>query len=113
MNDKPSRSSSSTPRDDKVEGWIDDDPTVPIGWKTKTCTNRGGQTVKNMTSPCVTLLAGRKEDIGMFKSTPVTGKKFSKDYEWVEDDPTIPNGWKSTTTQMSSFGKIVESNRFT
>ena len=41
-----------------------------------------------------------------------TEQKFSKDYDWNEDDPTIPPGWKSTTIQMNSFGKIVESNRY-
>ena len=41
-----------------------------------------------------------------------TEQKFSKDYDWNEDDPTILPGWKSTTIQMNSFGKIVESNRY-
>merc|ERR1740129_1625372 len=53
-----------------------------------------------------------KEDIRNFKSKPTSEKKFSKDYDWNEDDPSIPAGWKSTTIQMNSFGKIVESKRY-
>merc|ERR1719319_783059 len=185
------------PREERDEGWVEDDASVPPGWRTKTYTNKGGQTVKNMMAPCGTFLAGRKaaiefmenseetcqddldimkeelrgilwteddptapigwksrgtqvrtkagvsemqwflspegkmfrgrksalkfmesmkyyskEDIRNFKSKPTTEKKFSKDYEWNAEDPSVPEGWKSTTIQMNSFGKIVESNRF-
>ena len=194
----PRSSRPSKSREEKDEGWVDDDPTVPPGWRTKTYVNKGGQQVKNMMSPCGTFCAGRKsaiefmensdadygeddinimkeelrgilwteddptapmgwksrvtqirtktgvtemqwflspegkmfrgrksalkfmesmkyyskEDIRNFKSKPTSEKKFSKDYDWNEDDPTIPPGWKSTTIQMNSFGKIVESNRY-
>jgi len=182
----------------KEEGWVDDDITVPKGWKTKEYINKGGQKVKNMMSPDGTFCAGRKsaidymetsngaysqEDIelmqaglksivwtdddstvpegwksrtteirtksGMtnmqwflspegkmfrgrksalkfiesvdyyskdavrlFKSKPTTDKKFTKEYDWNENDPTVPLGWKSTVINMNSFGKIVESRRF-
>ena len=180
----------------KDEGWIDDDPTVPEGWRTKEYTNKGGQKVKHMTSPTGVFFAGRKaalehmessgtysqddidlmqsglkivwgeddptmpegwktrtteiktkagmtqmqwfrspegkmfrgrksalkfleacqsysnEDIRNFKSKPAADKKFTKDYDWIEDDPNIPEGWKSTVIQMNSFGKIVPSMRF-
>ena len=53
-----------------------------------------------------------KEEVRLFKSKPTTEKKFTKDYDWIEDDPTVPLGWKSTTIEMNSFGKIVLSTRF-
>jgi len=43
---------------------------------------------------------------------PVPVKKFSAEYNWREDDPTIPPGWRSAIINMNSFGKIVESTRF-
>ena len=193
----PGTPRNRTPKEDKDEGWVDDDPSVPPGWKTKSYTNQGGQKVKNMMSPCGQFCAGRKsaiefmenngeysqeeidimkeelkgilwteddptaplgwksrvtqvrtkagltemqwflspegkmfrgrksalkfmesveyyskDDLRAFKSKPAVEKKFSKDYDWTEEDPTIPPGWKSTTIQMNSFGKIVESNRY-
>jgi len=181
----------------KDEGWVDDDPTVPKGWKTKEYTNKGGQKVKNMMSPDGTFCAGRKsaieymessndfsqddielmqsglksivwtdddstvpegwksrtteiktksgmttmqwflspegkmfrgrksalkfiesvdyyskDAVRLFKSKPTTDKKFTKEYDWNENDPTVPLGWKSTVIHMNSFGKIVESRRF-
>ena len=52
------------------------------------------------------------EEIRKFKSVPVPVKKFSAEYNWREDDPTIPQGWRSAIINMNSFGKIVESTRF-
>ena len=43
---------------------------------------------------------------------PSQNKKFSAEYDWIEDDPTLPVGWKSAIINMNSFGKIVESTRF-
>ena len=31
----------------KDEGWVEDDPTVPNGWKVKEYVNKGGQKVTN------------------------------------------------------------------
>ena len=197
---KNSRASLSDSKDGpamaKDEGWVDDDTSVPEGWKTKEYTNKGGQNVKHITSPTGIFFAGRKaaleymessneysvedmelmqsglkvfwgeddptmpegwktritdiktkagitqmqwfrspegkifrgrksalkflessrdysnEDIRNFKSKPAAEKKFSKEYDWLEDDPNIPPGWKSTVIQMNSFGKIVPSMRF-
>ena len=52
------------------------------------------------------------EDIRKFKSVPTGNKKFSADYDWNDQDPTVPEGWKSAIITMNSFGKMVESVRF-
>ena len=182
----------------KEEGWVEDDPSVPAGWKTREYVNKGGQNVKHIMSPTGVFFAGRKaalehmeaspdgnytpedmelmqsglrlvwgeddptmpegwktritdirtkagltqmqwfrspdgqlfrgrksalkflessnsysnDDIKAFKSRPASEKKFSKDYDWTEEDPNIPEGWKSTVIQMNSFGKMVPSSRF-
>ena len=109
--------------------WTDDDPTVPEGWKSRLTNIRTKAGVTEMQwflGPEGKMFRGRKsalkfmetmkyyskDDLRNFKSKPTTEKKFSKDYEWKDDDPTVPAGWKSTTIQMNSFGKIVESNRY-
>ena len=51
------------------------------------------------------------EHVRKFKSVQAQDKKFSKDYDWREDDESIPSGWKSTIIKMNSFGKIVPSKR--
>ena len=191
-----SMSDNDGPAMAKEEGWIDNDPSVPSGWKTKEYTNKGGQNVKHVMSPSGVFFAGRKaafehmegndaysqedmdlmqsglrivwgeedptmpegwktrttdiknktgitqlqwfrspdgkmfrgrksalkflescnaysnNDIRNFKSRPASEKKFTKEYDWLEDDPNIPQGWKSTVIQMNSFGKIVPSMRF-
>lgn len=43
---------------------------------------------------------------------PVPIKKFSAEYNWREDDRSIPPGWRSAVINMNSFGKIVESIRY-
>ena len=30
-------------------------------------------------------------------------------YDWEDDDPSIPPGWKGTTISVNSFGKMVQS----
>ena len=52
------------------------------------------------------------DDIRKFKSVPTGNKKFSADYDWNDQDPTVPEGWKSAIITMNSFGKMVESVRF-
>ena len=69
------------------------------------------------------------EALRKFKSVPTQNKKFSAEYDWNENDPTMPegeffnvdfgghlyslmSGWKSAIINMNSFGKIVESIRF-
>ena len=110
--------------------WTDDDPTIPYGWKTRTSqikTKAGMTDMQWFLSPEGKMFRGRKsvlkyiqadpskfdpEDIRKFKSVPTQNKKFSADYKWNENDPTIPDGWKSAVISMNSFGKIVESLRF-
>ena len=109
--------------------WLEDDPTIPEGWKTRTTevkTKAGLAQMQWFQSPEGRLFRGRKsalkyiepcsrytqDDIKAFKSKPAADKKFTKDYDWRCDDPTVPAGWKSTVIFMNSFGKMVRSLRF-
>ena len=111
--------------------WTEDDPTIPSGWKTRTSqikTNAGSTYVQWFLSPGGKSFRGRKsvlkhiqadpsrldsEDIKKFKSVPPRNKKkFSAEYDWNVNDPTVPEGWKSTIIEFNSFGKIVKSVRF-
>ena len=110
--------------------WSEDDPTLMTGWKTRTSyiKTKAGQTeMQWFLSPENKMFRGRKsvlrhiqanqdrfsaDEIRKFKSVPFQNKKFSADYDWVDDDPTLPVGWKSAVINMNSFGKIVESTRF-
>ena len=106
-----------------------DDSTVPDGWKSRVTdikTKTGTTSMQWFLSPDGKMFRGRKsalkyiescdyyskEEVRLFKSKPTTEKKFTKEYDWAEDDPTVPLGWKSTTIEMNSFGKIVLSTRF-
>ena len=110
--------------------WTEDDPTLMNGWKTRTShiKTKAGQTeMQWFLSPENKMFRGRKsvlrhiqanpgkftpDEIRRFKSVPSANKKFSADYDWIENDPTLAVGWKSAVINMNSFGKIVESTRF-
>ena len=109
--------------------WLEDDPTIPEGWKTRTTevkTKAGLTTMQWFLSPEGRLFRGRKsalnfiqtsgayskDDVKTFKSKPAADKKFTKEYDWRSDDPTVPPGWRSTVIFMNSFGKMVRSLRF-
>ena len=111
--------------------WTDDDPTLMDGWKTRTSqikTKTGLTEMQWFLSPEGKMFRGRKsvlkfiaanpgsfhpDEIRRFKSVPSNqNKKFSAEYDWVDNDPTLPDGWRSAVIQMNSFGKIVDSLRF-
>ena len=110
--------------------WTEEDPTLMNGWKTRTShiKTKAGQTeMQWFLSPENKMFRGRKsvlrhiqanpgkftpDEIRRFKSVPSQNKKFSADYDWIENDPTLAIGWKSAVINMNSFGKIVESVRF-
>ena len=109
--------------------WTDGDSTVPEGWKSRITdikTKTGTTSMQWFLSPDGKMFRGRKsalkyietcdyyskEEVRLFKSKPTTEKKFTKEYDWSEDEPNLPLGWKSTTIEMNSFGKIVYSTRF-
>ena len=94
----------------KDEGWIDNDDSVPRGWKTKEYTNKGGQKVKNMMAPDGTFCAGRKSALEYMESR---GNCNSDDLElmqsglksvaWTDDDSTVPDGNIPMTIDQTSF----------
>ena len=111
--------------------WTDDDPTLPTGWQTRTSqikTKTGLTEMQWFLSPEGKMFRGRKsvlkyiagnpglfdpDEIRRFKSVQSNpNKKFSAEYDWNDNDPTLPDGWRSAVIQMNSFGKIVDSLRF-
>ena len=36
-----------------------------------------------------------KEEVRLFKSKPTTEKKFTKEYDWTDDEANLPLGWKT------------------
>ena len=106
--------------------WTDDDPTLQTGTsqiKTKT----GLTEMQWFLSPEGKMFRGRKsvlkyiagnpglfdpDEIRRFKSVQSNpNKKFSAEYDWNDNDPTLPDGWRSAVIQMNSFGKIVDSSQ--
>jgi len=113
--------------------WLEDQPDVPPGWKTRKSlikTNSGVTEMDWFMSPGLStgrIFRGKKAvlkaiqndpgsftvaKIQKFKSVPVPIKKISADYSWNDDDPTVPPGWRSVIIQINSFGKIVPSTRY-
>ena len=80
------------------------------GWKTRTSkikTKAGMTEMQWFLSPEGKMFRGRKsmlkfiqsnpdrfhpEDLRKFKSVPTQNKKFSAEYDWNENDPTMPEG---------------------
>ena len=106
--------------------WIDDDPSLPEGWKTRTSEinskngkipmqwflNPEGKMLRGRKAALIEIESGKysKEDIRKFKFFIPDEKR--KNYDWNENDPSVPMGWHTTMITMNSFGKMVRSKRF-
>jgi len=102
--------------------WVSNDPNVPLGWKTRNVEIQGpnGPMVKNyFLAPNGKMFMSRKsslqhmledgtydpKDIIIMKRAPVTTKKKSYKIEFMDNDPSVPPGWKVAQKQQILSGK--------
>jgi len=111
----------------KAPIWNEDDKTVPYGWKTrmgKINSKAGPVPLQFFLSPDGQIFKGRKaalrfieeskigtnEDLRKMKSVPM--KKYKSKYEWNDNDPTVPGGWKTTSVTLNTFGRTMQTKRY-
>lgn len=102
--------------------WVSNDPNVPHGWKTRTVEIQGpnGPMTKNyFLAPNGKMFMSRKsalqhmvedasydpQDVNIMKRAPVNMKKKSYKIEFVDNDPSVPPGWKVAQKQQILSGK--------
>lgn len=102
--------------------WVSNDPNVPHGWKTRNVEIQGpnGPMIKNyFLAPNGKMFMSRKsalqhmledgnydpKDVNIMKRAPVTTKKKSYKIEFMDNDPSVPPGWKVAQKQQILSGK--------
>ena len=107
--------------------WIDDteNKSLPPGWKMRSTdmkTKSGTVQMQWFLSPEGKMFRGRKSaldhitksgyGVDVIRNFRCSGETPTKSpYEWFED-PSVPNGWKTTMITVNSFGKNVLSKRY-
>ena len=107
--------------------WYDDDPTLPPNWKMRTSeikTKSGTIPMQWFLNPEGKMFRGRKaaleeiQNSGKYSVDEIRRFKFvipddkRQNYDWNDNDSSIPIGWMTTYITMNSFGKMVRSKRF-
>ena len=107
--------------------WYDDDPTLPPNWKTRHSeinSKNGKIPMQWFLNPEGKMFRGRKaaleeiQNSGKFSINEIRRFKFvipdekRQNYDWDDNDSSVPVGWLTTIITMNSFGKMVRSKRF-
>ena len=99
-----SQSSSDLPVGDDAE-WKEDD-SVPVEWKVKEFVTKAGQKLEHIQSPSGVFFPGRKAAVEWMREQGGWGQEEVElmqsklKIRWTEDDTTIPQGWKSRSSQV-------------